>query len=456
MSVNVKLKKGFTLNLAGKAAKKVVTDITPETFAVKLTDVVGFERAKVYVSEGDVVKAGTPLFAEKQNETVMFTAPVSGEVVAIVRGEKRRLLEVRILADKNIEYEPFRKYSISEISAITREDATEQLCKSGVWTNIIQRPYGIIANPADKPKAIFISTFDSSPLAPDYSFTLAGQEKNFQVGIDILRKFTDGIVHVNTNANAEVSSVFSGAKNCQINKFSGKHPVGNVGVQIHHLNPINKGDIVWTLNPWAVCLIGKLFLEGIYDASKIIAVAGSQIQNPQYYKTYVGAAVNKFLAGNLKEGETRLVSGNVLSGYQIKEDGYLGYYDHLISAIPEGNKARFFLTDGWLAPSMRVSIHRAFGLFSFLNRSKEVVMDTSTNGEERAFVINGVYEDVLPMDIYPMYLLKAILAKDYEAMEALGIYELLEEDIALCEFVDVSKQDWQLILRQGLDLLRLN
>ncbi|MCS7005578.1 MAG: Na(+)-translocating NADH-quinone reductase subunit A [Cytophagales bacterium] len=456
MSVHVKLKKGFNINLAGKAARNIITDIVPNTYAVKASDVVGFERAKVYVTEGDIVKAGTPLFSEKQHENVMFTSPVSGEVISIVRGEKRKLLEVRILADKTIEYESFKRYSISEISSISRQEAAEQLCKSGVWTNIIQRPYGIIANPADKPKAIFISTFDTSPLAPDYSFTLAGQEKYFQVGIDILKKFTDGTVHVNINGKAEVSPVFSGAKNCQINKFVGKHPVGNVGVQIHHINPINKGDIVWTLNPWAVCLIGKLFLEGIYDASKIIAVAGSEVKNPQYYKTYVGASVSKFLENNLKRNDVRIISGNVLTGYSIKEDGYLGYYDHLITVIPEGNKSRFFLTEGWLAPTMRPSFHRAIGLLHFLNKEKEVVMDTSTNGEERAFVMTGVYEKVLPMDIYPLYLIKAILAEDYESMEALGIYELLEEDIALCEFIDVSKQDWQAILRKGLDMLRLS
>jgi Na+-transporting NADH:ubiquinone oxidoreductase subunit A len=456
MSVNIKIKKGFDINLVGKAAQKVVTALQPETYAIKPTDFIGFERAKVLVNVGDVVKAGTPLFYEKRFPTVMFTAPVSGEIVDIKRGEKRKLLEVKILADKTVDYEPFKRFTPSELISLSAAEAKEELLASGLWPNLVQRPYGIVANPDDKPKAIFISTFDTHPLAPDFEFVLKEQEKYFQAGVDVLKKLTSGLVHVNVNGSTEVSKIFAQVKNAQVNKFSGKHPAGNVGVQIHHINPINKGDIVWTINPVAVAQIGKLFTEGVYDASKIIAVAGSEVKNPQYYKTYVGANISKFLADNLKQDNVRIISGNALTGKAISKDDSIGFTDNLITVLPEGDRQRFLLTDGWLAPTTRVSFHRAFGLLSFLNPSKEVVMDTNTNGEERAFVMTGAFEEVVPMDILPMHLIKAILAEDLDDMEALGIYEVLEEDFALCEFIDVSKQDIQEIIREGLDMMRLS
>ena len=274
-------------------------------------------------------------------------------------------------------------------------------------------------------------------------------------GIDVLNKFSKGAVHVNINSKAEVSTVFSNAKNIQVNKFTGPHPAGNVGVQIHHIDPINKGEVAWTINPFGVIQIGKLFLEGKYDASKVIAVAGSEVQNPQYYKTYIGAKVSAFLEGNLKQDHVRVISGNVLTGSAISKDGYVGFYDQLVSVIPEGDRPRFFATEGWLAPTAkRLSFHRALGLLSFLNPKKEYVLDTNMNGEERAFVMTGAFEQVMPMDVLPTHLFKAIMAEDYDEMEALGIYELIEEDIALCEFIDVSKHDLQSLLRTGIKLLQ--
>ncbi|MGB0523029.1 MAG: Na(+)-translocating NADH-quinone reductase subunit A [Flammeovirgaceae bacterium] len=453
MSNTIKLKRGFEINLAGKAEKKIA-EAHPKTFAVKPTDFVGMVRPKVVVQVGDVVKAGTPVLFDKKMEGVMFTSPVSGEVVEINRGAKRKLLEVVILADSHIEHETFKQYTVSEIASLSREDAVETMMSAGVWPQLIQRPYGVIANPEDSPKSIFISTFDSGPLAPDYDTLFNGQDKYFQTGIDILNKFTKGSIHINVNSQAEVSTVFANAKNTQVNKFSGPHPAGNVGVQIHHVDPIGKGDVVWTINPYGVIQIGKLFLEGIYDASKIVAVAGSEVSKPQYYKTHMGAKVNSFLDGNLKQENVRVISGNVLTGEGISKDGYLGYYDHLLSVIPEGDQPRFFATDGWLAPTSRLSFHRAFGLFSFLNPKKEQVLDTNMNGEERAFVMSGVFEKVIPMDILPTFLFKAIMAEDYDEMEALGIYELVEEDIALCEFIDVSKHNLQELLRKGINLLK--
>lgn len=452
MSDNIKIKRGFDINLAGKAEKKFGPSVQPKTFAIKTTDFLGLGREKLLVAEGDTVKAGTPLYQSKKHPSINITAPVSGEIVEIVRGEKRKLLEIKILADSTIEHETFQKYTPSELSGITREVAAEAILASGSWVNIIQRPYAIIASPDDTPKAIFISGFDTSPLAPDYNFLFKGEEKYFQAGINILKKFTSGHVHLSVNGAAEVAAMFDQAQNVKLHKFSGPHPAGNVGVHIHHIDPISKGDIVWTINPFGVIQIGKLFLEGVYDASRAIAVVGSEIENPQYYKTFIGANVEPFIKGKLKSDNVRLVSGNVLTGEKVSADGHLGFYHNTLTVIKEGNTHSFL---GWILPTnSKPSFHKAFGLFSFLNSSKkEYVPDTNTNGEERPFVQTGVLEKVLPMDIYPVFLLKAILAKDYDAMEALGIYEVAEEDFALCEFVDVSKNDIQAMIREGIDLM---
>jgi len=447
----IRLKKGFDINLAGKAALKISPADQPETFAIKPADFQGIYMPKVVVNEGDTVKAGSPLFHDKKHEKIVFTAPVSGEIVQVKRGEKRKLLEVVILADKTIEYINFPKYTVSEIGSLGRERAQAQLLDSGAWLNLVQRPYGIVADPAQTPKSIFISGFDSHPLAPDYNFTFKGQEQFFQAGVDILRKFTLGQVHLNVHSAREISPVFSQVKGVELNKFSGPHPSGCVGVQIHHLDPIAKSDVIWTINPYGVIQIGKLFLNGIYDASKIIAVAGSEVKDPQYYKTYTGASVKKFLQNNLKQDHVRVISGNVLTGTKIGKEDHVGFYDQVVSVIPEGDQYEFL---GWITPSAeKLSFSRAWGLLSFLNYKKEFVLDSNTKGEPRAFVQTGVFEKVTPIDILPTYLLKAIMAEDYDEMEALGIYEVIEEDLALCEFVDVSKHNVQGILREGIDLM---
>jgi Na+-transporting NADH:ubiquinone oxidoreductase subunit A len=450
----IRLKKGFDINLAGKAAPQLATGQPSEkgdTFSIKPTDFQGIYLPKVLVKEGDVVKAGSPLFRDKKHESILFTAPVSGEVVEVKRGDKRKLLEVKILADSTVDFLPFQKYSVSEIAALTRDKAQQQMLQSGVWLNLVQRPFGIVANPDETPKSIFISGFDSHPLAPDYSFIYKGHEQAFQAGLEILKKFTTGKIHLNVHTEREISPVFSQAQGIELNKFSGPHPSGNVGVQIHHIDPIGKTDLVWTINPYGVIQLGKLFLNGIYDASRIIAVAGSEVKTPQYYATYTGAPVKKFLANNLKQENVRVISGNVLTGTRIFKDGHVGFYDNLVSVIPEGDYYEFM---GWINPSAKkLSTSRAFGLFSFLNYNKEFVLDSNMHGEPRAFVQTGTFEKVVPMDILPTFLLKAILAEDYDEMEALGIYEVIEEDLALCEFVDVSKHNVQDILREGIDLM---
>ncbi|MCA6432756.1 MAG: Na(+)-translocating NADH-quinone reductase subunit A [Cytophagales bacterium] len=448
----IRLKKGFTINLAGKAASKVVEIEQPDTFVIKPTDFHGTYMPKPVVKEGDTVKAGSPLFHDKRHESIIYSAPVSGEVVEIKRGEKRKLLEIKILADKKVEYETFKKYTISEISNLSAAALKEQLLASGVWPNLIERPFGVVADPGVTPKAIHISAFDTHPLAPDYTVLYKGQDQYFQVGVDILKKFTSGNVHINTHATSEISTLFSQVKGAEVNKFSGPHPVGCVGVQIHHLDPINKGQIVWTIAPAGVIQIGKLFLNGIYDASKLVALTGSEVKSPQYYKTYTGASVKKFLQDNLKQDHVRVISGNPLTGTSVGKEGHIGFFDQQISVLPEGDYAEFV---GWITPGERkLSFHRAIGLFSFLSPGKERVVDTNTHGEPRAFVQSGIFEQVVPMDILPSHLLKSILAEDIDEMEALGIYEVIEEDLALCEFVDVSKHKVQEILREGLELVQ--
>ena len=453
MPQHIKLKRGFTINLAGKP-EKTVSDAPPsDTYALKPTDFTGMLRPKVIVDEGDTVKAGTPILFDRKLDAVKYCAPVSGEVVEVKRGEKRKLLEVKILADKEITYEEHKQYSVSDLTSLNRDEAQKHMLSGGVWPHIIQRPYGIVANPADTPKNIFISTFSTSPLAPNYDILLKGQGNFFSAGIEILKKFTEGKVHLGIDAKAEVSPVFSDVKGVVSTKFSGPHPAGNVGVHIHHISPVNKGEIVWTIDPYGVVQIGKLFLKGVYDTTKTICLAGSEVSQPQYFQARSGACIDKIVEGKIEHRNVRYISGDVLTGEKIEPDGYLGFYNHLISVIPEGNEYEFL---GWMKPtSDKLSFHRALGLFSFLNSSKkEYVLNSNMKGEERAIVQTGIYEQVLPMDILPEYLFKAIMAEDYDEMETLGLYEVIEEDVALCEFIDVSKHDFQGLIRQGINLLR--
>ncbi len=449
----IREKRGFTINLAGKATPTIKELEMPETVALKPTDFHGLYMPKVLVKEGDAVKAGTPLFHDKRQESVMFTSPVSGEVVEIKRGEKRKLLEIKVLADRQTEYEAFRKYSISDIMTMEAAAAKEQLMRSGVWANLVQRPFGIVADPSATPKAVHISAFDTHPLAPDYNVLFKGQEANFQAGIEVLKKLTSGAVHVNVHNAHEIPGTFSQAKGVELNKFAGKHPIGCVGVQIHHIDPINKGDVVWTINPAGVIQIGKLFLNGVYDATRLVALTGSEVKNPQYYKTITGASVKKMLESNVHSDHVRVISGNVLTGENIGKDGHLGFFDLQVTVLPEGDHHEFL---GWIKPAgdRKPSFSRAFGLLNFLAPNKEYKVDTNTHGEPRAFVQSGVFEKVTPMDVLPTHLLKAILAQDIDEMEALGIYEVIEEDLALCEFVDVSKHNVQEIIREGIDLVR--
>lgn len=447
MSKYIKIKRGLNIKLAGEA-NKIFSDLPlPETFAIKPSNFIGVT-PKLLVKQGDEVRAGTPLFNDKNNEAIKFCSPVSGEVIEIIRGEKRKILEVKILADKEITYVAFDKANPNNLS---REDIIQALLTGGVWPFIRQRPFGTIANPNETPKCIFISAFDSNPLAPDNDFIMQGNDAVFQTGLDALQKLTDGKVHLNINADSTPAAVFINAKGVEINKISGPHPAGNVGVQIHHIAPVNKGEVVWCLNPQDVLIVGRLFNEGKFDASRVVVLTGSQVENPKYYKSLVGSAVKNIISeGELKEGENRIISGNVLTGKQIPSNGYLDFYDSQITVIPEGQEHEFM---GWLAPGFdKFSLSRTF--FSWLTPNKKHNLNTNMHGEERPFVVTGEYEKVFPMDIYPVQLLKSILIEDIEMMENLGIYEVVEEDFALCEFVCTSKIESQDIIRRGLDIIR--
>ena len=449
MSKEIRLKKGLNINLIGDA-DKVYASVKPNDsairYVVKPTDFHGLI-PKLVVKIGDKVKAGSPLFFDKSNEKIKFCSPVSGEIQDVIRGEKRRILRLEIKADSERTYESFPTFSANDSS---REKIIDGMLKGGVWPFIRQKPYDVIADPMDIPKAIFISTFKSAPLSIDNDFALYGLEDLFQKGLDYIVKLTNGKTHLNIDGNTNGAKVFSSANGVEINSFSGPHPSGNVGVQIHHIDPIDKGDVIWYLEPQDVLSIARLFTEGKYDVSRIIALVGSQVSKPRYYRTIAGASVSSLLADNLKEGDSRIISGDVLTGTLINIEGSLGFYDTMLTVIEEGNQQEFL---GWILPGFdKFSNSKTF--FSWLKPSKKFNIDSNMHGEERAYVVTGAYEKVFPMDIFPLQLIKAIMIEDIELMENLGIYEVSPEDLALCEFVCTSKIEVQSIIRYGLDLVR--
>ena len=447
MSKIIKLRKGLDINLQGQAAEVTVDTPLAGEYAVSPLD---FENVtpKLLVKVGDKVKAGTPLFFDKNNTRVLYCSPVSGTVSAVNRGEKRKILNVTVAADKEQVSEEF---TVLDLKKASREDVIETLLKSGLWTTILQRPYGIVANPADQPKAVFVSAFDSAPLAPNMNYVLKGEQQNLQKGMEVLAKLAGGNVNLSVRAKAE--GEMPALKNVTLHTFEGKHPVGNVGVQIHNIDPISKGEIVWTVNIQDVAAIGRLFATGKVDLHKVVALTGSEVEKPQYYRIISGAPIASIVAGQIKkqaEGDSvRIISGNVLTGKKVAEDGFITATASQITIIPEGDKYEMF---GWIAPrTHKFSVSRSY--FSWLCPKKEYKLDTNVNGGVRAFVVTGLFEEYLPMDIYPMYLFKAIMANDIDKMENLGIYEIVEEDVALCEFVDPSKTEIQQLVRDGINLM---
>lgn len=445
-----KLTRGYDLKLSGIAENEVKV-LPANRVAVKITDFRGMSPIpKVVVEVGDTVKAGDVLFFDKKTPEIMYSSPVSGEVLDVERGEKRSISQIIILADKIQEY---KKFTVPSLDA-DRQVLVDFLAESGAWALLNQRPFDVVPSLDVIPRDIYISTFDSAPLAPDSKIVVKGNEAYFQKGIDLLTKLTTGKVNLGLNANdiENVPSCFKGATNCALHWFKGKHPAGNVGVQIHNTKPIKPSDKVFTVTLQNVIALGKLFTEGILDGSRIIAVAGSRIAHPSYVKTYAGSSVEDLTKNNITDSEKsiRFISGDVLSGTQVHTNDFLSVKDDQLTAISEGDDYELL---GWLLPlSPRPTISGTFPNFLYPNYKFDG--NTNTHGEQRAFVVTGQYEEVLPMNIYPQHLMKAILADDFEKMEGLGINELSEEDIAVCEFVCTSKIPLQSILRTGLEQVR--
>lgn len=445
MSKVINLKRGLNIRLKGDAEKVFGNSFEADTLAIKPTDFSGLS-PKILIKTGQAVKAGEPIFFDKNNPEVLFTAPASGEVLAINRGERRKVLEIVLKADGKNESVEFVKADPQKLS---RDEVKEQLLKSGLWSFLKQRPYGTVAKPNTTPLHIFISGFDSAPLAPDYEFILKGQASAFQTGINALTKLTDGKIHIGIRPDQE-NGFFSGIKNIEITQFSGPHPAGNVGIQIHQVSPISKGDLIWTINPQEVIFIGRLFETGKIDFTKTIVLVGSEVKSPKYYKVIHGTNLSGLLKdATKKEGNERFISGNVLTGTKVESDDYLGFFDQQITVIPEGDYYEFL---GWAMPRLnKFSISHSY--FSWLTPKKSYKADSNLNGEERAYVVTGQYDKVLPMDIFPVHLIKAIIADDIDKMEQLGIYDVIEEDMALCEYVCTSKTEVQRILRDGINLM---
>ena len=441
MSKNIKLRKGLDINLAGKAEARLENAPMAKSYAVSPLD---YENVtpKLLVKVGDKVEAGAALFFDKNNPRILFTSPVSGVVSAINRGEKRKLLNVAVEPDAQ---QVAKAIKVVNPAKAERSEVVEMLLESGLWTRIVERPYGVIANPDAQPKAIFVSAFDSAPLAPDYNFVLASEKENIEAGMAVLGRLTEGKVHLSARKGDE--GFMAEVKGVEYHTFEGKHPVGNVGVQIHHIDRIAKGDVVWTVNIQDVAIIGRMVRTGKFDMSKTIVVAGSEAETRCYKRIIAGAAVES-IVGKVKES-VRVISGNVLTGRTTAADGYIAADANMLTLIPEGNVYELL---GWAMPRFhRFSVSRAY--FSWLCPKKEYKLDTNLNGGERPFVVTGLYENYLPMDVYVAYLLKACLVKDLDKMENLGLYEVLPEDLALCEFVDPSKIEMQQILRDGINLM---
>ncbi|MGM0620917.1 MAG: Na(+)-translocating NADH-quinone reductase subunit A [Bacteroidota bacterium] len=443
MSEVIKLRKGLNIKLKGSAVKALENLPVPATVALKPTDFPGLT-PKLSVKPGHKVKAGDALFYDKYHPEILFTAPLGGEVKSVNRGERRKILEVVVEVDKDAGEVAFKKADPKKLSA---DEIKEQLLKSGLWPFIRQRPYGIIPSPDKKPRAIFVSAFDTAPLAPDNRFVLENQMETFQKGIDALSKLTEGDVHLGVNSD----SPFANVKNVKSHQFSGPHPAGNVGVQIHHVSPVIRGELVWTVNVQDVLFIGRLFENGKIDFTRVFALTGSEVETPKYYQTVLGTPVSSLTDGRLKKVDykQRIISGNVLTGTRVKPQNYLGFYDTMVSVIPEGDEYELL---GWATPGVdKFSASKTF--LSKLFPKKEYELNANLHGGERAFVLTDQYDKVMPMDILPVFLMKAIMANDIDKMEQLGIYEVIEEDVALCEFVCTSKIKWQDNLRNGINTM---
>lgn len=440
----IKIKKGLDINLKGKASEALIDVGKSETYAI-IPDSYNGIVPKLAVRVGDKVKAGTPLMFDKNHPDVKFVSPVSGEVTAVNRGDKRKILSIVVTPDTEMEFESF---DVKEPSSMSKDEIKSVLLNAGLWPYIKQRPYDIIASPDAEPRDIFISSYNSAPLAPSFDYIVKGEEEVFQTGIDALKKLTDGKVYVGVKKGATIVP-----KGVEVVELDGPHPAGNVGVLINHTKPVNKGEAVWTLNAADVLFIGRLFKKGAVDFTRLVVLTGSEMTERGYAKVIAGCSIESLVGRKVIEGNkhVRLISGNVLTGTKVERDDYLRAYDNQITAIPEGDDVNEFV--GWATPGFgKYSVSHTYFTW-LLGKNKEYAMDARIRGGKRAMIMSNEYDKVFPMDILPEYLLKAIIAFDIDKMENLGIYEVAPEDFALCEFVDTSKIEIQKIVRNGLDLL---
>ena len=442
----IKLRKGLDINLKGKASQELMSVKEPGFYALVPDDFTGVT-PKVVVREQEYVMAGGPLFIDKNHPELKFVSPVSGVVTSVERGARRKVLNIVVEAAAEQDYEEFGK---KDVNALNGESVKAALLEAGMFAFIRQRPYDVIADPTMYPKAIFVSAFDSNPLAPDFEFVLKGEEANFQTGLDALSKMAKTYLSISVKQKA---AALTQAKNVTITAFDGPNPAGNVGVQINHISPVVKGETVWTIGAEAVIFIGRLFNTGRVDMTRKVAVTGSEVLKPAYCKLKVGARLTNVFSGNVTTGrDLRYISGNVLTGKKVNPNGFLGAFDSQLTVIPEGDDIHEML--GWIMPRFnQFSVNHSY--FSWLlGNNKEYVLDARIKGGERHMIMSNEYDKVFPMDIFPEYLVKAIIAGDIDRMEALGIYEVAPEDFALCEFVCSSKVEVQRIVRAGLDMLR--
>ena len=439
----IKIKKGLDINLKGKASEVMLSSGKSASYAI-VPDYYSGILPKVVAKVGDKVKAGSVLMVDKNRPEIKFVSPVSGEVAAVNRGEKRKVLSIVVTPDAQNEYEDFGKKSVSSLNA---DQVKETLLNAGMWPFIKQRPYDIVASPAETPRDIFVTAFNSAPLAPNFDFIVKGQESDLQAGLDALSKLTNGKVYVGVKAGSSVK-----LDGVEVVGFEGPHPAGNVGVQINHIKPVNKGEVVWTVNATDVILMGRVFNKGIADFSRLVAVTGSEATERGYVKVVAGCTIESILGGKvLDNGHVRMISGNVLTGTKVSMNDYLGAYDCQVTVIPEGDDVHELF--GWAVPGFNKYSTSHSYLTWLIGRGKEYVMDARIKGGKRAMIMSNEYDKVFPMDILPEYLLKAIITFDIDKMENLGIYEVAPEDFALCEFVDTSKIELQKIVRNGLNLL---
>ncbi|MCQ2064633.1 MAG: Na(+)-translocating NADH-quinone reductase subunit A [Bacteroidaceae bacterium] len=446
MAETIRLRKGLDIKLLGTPAKDLAVMGLSETYALCPDDFTGVT-PKPVVKEQQTVKAGEALFIDKNHPQVKFTSPVSGVVESVNRGARRKVLSIVVKPDAEQKYVEFGTKSVQSLSG---EEVKNALLESGLFAFFRQRPYDVIANPEDSPRGIFVSSFDSKPLAPDFEFVLKGNELDFQTGLSAIAKIAPTTLGISAS---QTDPTLTQAKNVDLYAFKGAHPAGNVGVQINRIRPVNKGEVVWTIDPEAVIFIGRLFNRGVADMTRVIAVAGEEVVNPQYMKVILGARLSSVLDGRLNRNEhIRIINGNVLTGVKATKEDYLGAFANMVTVIPEGDDVNELL--GWIAPRFNhFSVSRSF--FSWLSPAKkQYSIDARIKGGERHMIMSGEYDRVFPMDIYPEYLIKAIITGNIDKMEAYGIYEVAPEDFALCEFVDSSKLELQRIVREGLNNLR--